>query len=106
MLESAITLDLKIEHNQFARPYGGTTPFPTETTTDVDLAFTYVLPTSYGSVYELATSDDFIQRIGSASNIQTVANSCSGTTFTDQLNCALPQNLDSLTKYQSGITAS
>ena len=103
---SEITLDLKIEHNQFARPFGGTTPFPTETTTDVDLAFTYTLPTSYGSVYELATSDDFIQRIGSASNIQTVANSCSGTTFTDQLNCALPQNLDSLTKYQSGITAS
>ena len=102
---AAITLDLKLEHNQFAKPFGGATPLPTETTTNVDLAFTYILPTSYGSVYELATSDDFLQRIGTAANIQTVANSCTGTTFTDQLNCDLPQNLDSLTKYQSGITA-
>jgi hypothetical protein len=102
---AAITLDLKLEHNQFARPFGGQTPLPTETTTNVDLAFTYILPTSYGSVYELATSADFLQRIGTAANIQTVANSCTGTTFTDQFNCALPQNLDSLTKSQSGITA-
>jgi len=102
---ASITIDLKIEHNQFARPFGGQTPLPTETTTNVNLSFTYVLPTSYGSVYELATSADFLQRIGTAGNIETVANSCNGTTFTDQFNCELPENLDSLTKYQSGITS-
>jgi hypothetical protein len=99
---ASITLDITIDHEGFA----GDTPFPTETTDNVSLNFSFVLPRSYSSVYELASSVEFQDAIGTVSNIQTVANSCNGTTFTDQFNCALPNNLDALIKYQSGIGSS
>ena len=78
---SSITVDLKLEHNSFT----GDAPFPAETTSSIDFSFVYVLPSSYNSVYALATSNEFIQRIG-AGNIQPVATSCDGNTFTDQVN--------------------
>jgi hypothetical protein len=56
-------------------------------------------------VYELATSIEFQDAIGTASNIEPVVDSCDGTTFTDQFNSSLLQNLDALIKYQSGISA-
>ena len=99
---SGITLEVRLSHSDFA----GDTPFPTETTTNVNVTFSYVLPTDFDSVYALATSTDFIEKVGNISNIQTVADSCNGATFTDQLNCALPNNLDSLTKLSSGINDS
>ena len=98
---ASVTLDLTIEHNTWT----GVAPYPTETTSDVNLTFTYIFPTSYNSVYELATSTDFIERMGTVLNIQTVANSCNGETFTDQFNCELPLNLGSSTKSASGISA-
>jgi len=88
-----------LSHSDFA----GDTPFPTETTTNVNISFSYVLPSDFSSVYALATSNDFIEKIGNLTNIQTVADSCNGTTLTDQVNCALPNNLDALTKLSSGI---
>ena len=96
---ASFTIDFKIEHNSFS----GDTPFPVETTSSIDFSFTYVLPSTYNSVYELSISPEFIQRIG-GSAIEPVATSCDGTTLTDQINCALPQNLDSLIKNTSGIT--
>jgi hypothetical protein len=96
---ASITVDMRLDHEQFA----GTTPFPTETTENVFLSFSFVLPKSYGSVYELASSAEFQEAIGTSTNIEPVVDSCDGTTFTDQFNCALPQNLDALIKYQSGI---
>jgi len=88
-----------LSHSDFA----GDTPFPTETTTNVNISFSYVLLSDFSSVYALATSNDFIEKIGNLTNIQTVADSCDGTTLTDQVNCALPNNLDALTKLSSGI---
>lgn len=100
---SGITLDVTLNHNSFS----GAAPIPTEITVDVKVTFTFTLPTSYASVYELATSVAFQDAIGTVLNIQTVYpnNSCSGITFTDQVNCALPMNLDAYTKYASGISA-
>ena len=98
---ASITLDLTINHNSWT----GIQPFPTETTSNVNLTFNYIFPTSYNSVYELATSTDFIERVGTLSNIETVANSCNGDTFTDNFNCELPLNLGSSTKSSSGISA-
>jgi hypothetical protein len=96
---SAISLDITILHSRFS----GTEPFPTETTDNITLNFSFTLPTTYSSVYALASSLEFLNAIGSTANIQTVANSCNGTTFTDFLNCALPNNLDGYFKKASGI---
>ena len=98
---SAINLDVTISHSQFT----GQTPFPTETTDDVRLNFAFFLSTDYTSVYQLATSVEFQNAVGTAANIQTVANACNGTTFTDAFNCAIPNNLDAFIKNGSGLSA-
>jgi hypothetical protein len=96
---SSITIDITFDHEDFA----GDTPFPTETNNNVSLNFSFILPISYSSVYELAISSEFQDAIGTVSNIQTVVNSCNGNTLTDQFNCSVLLNLDALIKYQSGI---
>jgi hypothetical protein len=98
---SAINLEVTISHSQFS----GQTPFPTEESDDVRLNFAFFLATSYTSVYQLATSVEFQNAVGTAANIQTVANACNGTTFTDAFNCAIPNNLDAFIKNGSGISA-
>lgn len=99
---SAINLDVTIEHFD---PFTGQVPFPTEETGEVRLNFAFFLSTTYTSVYALATSIEFQNAIGDIANIQTVANSCNGTTFTDTFNCAIPNNLDAYIKNGSGISA-
>jgi len=98
---SAISIDLTIDHQQFT----GDTPFPTETTEGIRLNFSYFLTRSYDSVYALATSIDFQNAIGTAEDIETVDDSCNGITFTDQFNCALPNDLSTLQKISSGISS-
>lgn len=106
---SAINIEFTIAHSQFT----GDTPFPTETTDNVGFLFSFLLTRDYTSVYQLATSDEFQLAIGTVGTIKPVYSavpgtetSCDGTSLTDQFNCILPQNLDALQKYSSGITAS
>lgn len=105
---SSITINMTITHSAFT----GALPFPNETTDFIDLDFVFNLSTDYTSVYALATSPEFTQAIGTITNIKPVYSStpgaetsCDGTTFTDQVNCFLPNNLDALIKYGSGINA-
>ena len=105
---SSIALNMTIEHSTFT----GGLPFPVETTDSIDLEFTFTLTTSYPTVYALAMSPEFQLAVGTVANINPVYSatpgaelSCDGTTFTDQLNCFLPNNLDALIKYGSGINA-
>lgn len=98
---SAVNLEVSINHSQFT----GQTPFPTELTDTVKLNFAFFLSTAYTSVYALATSVEFQNAVGTAANIETVANSCNGITFTDSFNCAIPTNLDAFIKNGSGISA-
>jgi hypothetical protein len=98
---ASLSLDITFTHSTFT----GSTPFPSETTDNISLNFTFFLNQDYSSVYALASSTEFQDAIGTAANIQTVANACTGITFTDQFNCAIPQNLDALIKFQSGISA-
>lgn len=109
---AAISVDVKIAHSLFT----GYTPFPDQETQNVDLSFGYLLTDSYTSVYELATSPEFENAVGTALNILPVSTtivgqetSCNGVTFTDSFNCALPNNLgtapNDFTKYGSGINA-
>lgn len=98
---ASITLELRLSHNKFA----GQTPFPVEQSENINLVFSYTLTKSYTSVYQLASSPEFLEAVGTLANIKTVADSCSGNTLTDRFNCAIPNNLDALIKYQSGIGA-
>ena len=96
---SVINLDVNIEHAQFS----GDLPYPTETTSTVQYTFTFYLQTDYASAYDLANSTEFQEAIGTVFNINPVSTSCNGTTFTDNVNCALPNTLDALIKIDSGI---
>ena len=101
---ASITFSIRFEHSQFT---GAATP--SEDTPSTFLEFTYILPQDFSSVYALATSSDFQEKIGTASNILPVYHatnptSCSGTTFTDEFNCIIPATLDSYNKYDSGIS--
>jgi len=100
---SSISAEIRLDHAQFT----GNTPFPTETTENVNITFSFILNRDYTSVYDLATSVEFQDAVGTIGNINPVYPfTPGGTTLTDQLNDALPLNLDALTKYASGISAS
>ena len=111
---SSITIEAKISHTV----YNGDLPNPTDIVVDLAVNFSFVLPVDYPSVYALVTSVEFQNAIGTSANILPVYSpipgddtSCDGTTFTDQVNCLLPQTLatpnafGSVTKYASGIDA-
>jgi len=104
---SFITLDITITHNSFS----GTLAYPAETSDDIQVTFNFFLNANYSSVYALASSVEFQEVVGTAANILPVYDptpgaetSCDGTTFTDNINCLLPNNLDALQKVGSGIT--
>lgn len=97
---STLNFDITFEHDSFS----GDTPFPTQITASTTVLFSYTLPQTFDTVYDLVTSTDFVDKIGTASNIQTAEDSCNGTTFTDEFNCAIPSTLSSLDKYRGGIT--
>lgn len=103
---SAISVEFTFNHQSFS----GGAPFPSETTDNISLTFSFYLSTSYSSVYALATSPEFQEAVGTVANIKPVFSStpgaqtsCDGTTLTDQVNCAAPNNLDALIKFASGI---
>jgi len=87
------------------------TNVPTQTTDTTRVSFTFVLPTSYNSPYEMVNSTEFINAVGYGSlffgNIEPMATSCDGITFTDQINCLTPTNLTNATttytKQYSGV---
>jgi len=107
---SLITIDASFVHSAFST---GTSP--TQTSEQTDIGWSYRLPQDFGSVYALATSVDFQEKVGLSTNIKPVYDpteetSCDGFTLTDIINCNIPNTLDSnlstsWTKYQSGITA-
>jgi len=101
---SLLNINLTIKHESF----DGDTPFPSDTTTNTDLSFSFYLAVSYASVYDMVTSPEFVDAVGTAANIQPIYPGnlpCTdGTTWTDIFNCAIPNNLNSLFKYASGIT--
>lgn len=101
---SVLNVNLTIKHASF----DGDTPFPSDITQNTDLSFSFYLAVSYASVYDMVTSAEFVDAVGTAANIQPIYPGnlpCTdGTTWTDIFNCAIPNNLNSLFKYASGIT--
>jgi hypothetical protein len=103
---AGIAIEMTIAHESFS----GGFPRPVETTDNVSIDFTFFLTKNYTSVYQLATSPEFQSAIGTFSNIKPVytatpgvETSCDGTTFTDLINCIIPNNLDALQKFRSGV---
>ena len=97
-----ITITIRFEHAQWS----GDTPYPTETTTDQIISFTYRLQQDFSSVYALASDPDFLSKVGTAGNIEPVDDACNGATFTDIFNCTIPNQLSgtpTLYKYKSGV---
>jgi len=98
---SSISLDVRLAHASFS----GETPYPTDTTEDISTSFVFFLNKKYNSVYEMATSEEFQNAVGTIANISPVADACNGITFTDDFNCAVPNQLDNFEKVSSGISA-
>lgn len=98
---ASLLIDVQLEHYAFQ----GQGPFPVETTTSTKIEFTYLLQQKFTSVFELATNADFVSKIGTALNIESVPNSCNGDTFTDVFNCEIPNQLDTYFKKASGISS-
>ena len=96
---SAITITFGLNHGAFS----GSTPFPTQTNNNVDFSFTYYLPTTFATVFDMVSDTSFQDAIGTIVNVQTMANACLGTTLSDVFNCAMIQNLNTYIKYTSGI---
>jgi hypothetical protein len=98
---SIISWQIDIMHLSF---YTAAGVAPTSLTSGASIDFNYTLLKDYNTVYDLATDTHFINAVGTSSNIQSVSNSCNGSTFTDAFNCAIPSTLGSFTKTDSGIT--
>jgi hypothetical protein len=107
---SSLSIDVTISHKQWT----GSTPFPDEVTDGLSLSLSFLLTQNYTSVYQLATSPQFENAVGTALNILPVSTtvigqdtSCNGITFTDAFNCLLPNNLglapNTFVKKASGI---
>jgi len=99
----SITFEILLNHDSFTT---SGIPDPTQTNTDIIFTFTFTLSKNYNSVYELATSQEFNDVIGTISNIQTVPNACNGFTETDEFNCDVEFSLNALNKVSSGINFS
>jgi len=107
---ASITVQMTIAHSAFSGP----TPYPTETTDAIGVDFNFFLSSNYTSVYQMATSPEFQAAVGTSfpfgnikpvySGTPGVETSCDGTTFTDEVNCLIPNNLDAFQKVASGIS--
>jgi hypothetical protein len=76
----------------------------------VDISFSFVLPADYTSVYQMASSAEFQDAIGTVLNIKPIYNpipggdtSCDGYTMTDAVNCVVNNTFGVLQKYEGGI---
>ena len=93
------TFDLTFTHDSFG---GGTAP--SSTVTNVAMSFVFTLATSYSSVNNMINSTEFQSLVGTTGTNQSIQNACTdGTTWTDEWNCDMPNTLDTLFAYTSGI---
>ena len=99
-----LTLSFTITHEDWeGQPSPSLTP--SENNPPTTVIFNYSLLQDFNSVSELINSIDFQEKMGTVSNIQTVANAATGSTFTDIINNALLETLGDYTKFESGIAA-
>ena len=111
------SIEFELTHDSFSNT-ASPADIPVETSESTFVTFSYVLPQDFSNINDLATSTDFIEKVGTAlpggtiKPVYDAANptSCSGVTFTDNYNCLISPVLDSAlattwTKYVSGRTS-
>jgi len=94
-----ITIDFSLSHSAFS----GSTPYPVQINNDVNISFNYYLPQDFASVSDMVSDTSFQDAIGTAINVQPMANACNGITLSDAFNCEMLATLDTYLKYTSGI---
>ena len=94
-----ITIDFSLSHSAFS----GSTPYPVQTNNDINISFNYYLPQDFASVSDMVSDTSFQDAIGTAINVQPMANACNGITLSDVFNCQMLATLDTYLKYTSGI---
>ena len=97
---SIISWNISFTHFSF---YAASGTEPNVLTPVTEIGFSYTLARNYTTVFDLATDPTFVSSIGNSVNVQTVADSCNGFTFSDDFNCSLPAQLGSFTKTESGV---
>ena len=103
-----LTISLSFTHFSFS----GATPAPTEKTNNITVNFNFIIPSGVTNVSSLASNINFINAIGTATNILPVygvpptKTSCEGITFTDIFCCAFPYRLNDKVKYDSFLSTS
>lgn len=97
----SLSIEIILDHQEFS---GGTI---SETSTNIQLFFTFNISQAYTSAYQLASSTEFQEAVGvvgGANGIQvTPATWCDGNKLTDNFNCNIPTNLSTYTKTESGV---
>lgn len=97
---ASLNILIRFEHSQFTSG----PPTPTDTTQETTIDFTYILLQDFATVYDLATSTDFAEKIGVVGQILAPQAACAGTSLTDLFNCQVPNELSGFFKYESGIS--
>ena len=88
---SILTINFTYIHSTWSGTSGGVSTGQAAT----DFTLTFTLSNSYNNTYDMASSTEFANALGTPSNIQTVANCALGTTLTDIFNCSVTNPTDS-----------
>jgi hypothetical protein len=105
---SILNIYLSFIHSSFSG-----NQYPNETTPLTNLQLSFELPITYNSVFDLVSSIEFQNRVGTILNILPIYDplgqtSCDGVTWTDEFNCIVPSTLGNTSpiyyKYSSGIS--
>jgi len=96
---SIFDFEINFEHQGWTGPNP-----PAADTPLVAINFTFICPRDYGSAFDMASSQEFLDQMGTIANIQLVPDACDGVTTTDKFNCVIPNTLGALTKYESGVS--
>lgn len=95
---ASFTIDADLNHSTFT---SGTL---SDTNVNISIDFSFLLPASYPDAYTMANSQEFIDAISAVE--ANFADSCNGTSMTDQFNCDALQTLDgTYNKTSSGTVA-
>ena len=100
---SSISFNVEFLHATYS---GVASPMPANRNS-FNVSFVFNLIRDYTSVYDMISSTEFQDRVGNPSTVLPVYDpvnptSCTGNTFTDIYNCAVP-SIAGYTKYQSGV---
>tara|TARA_R110002012_G_scaffold168363_3_gene331828 strand:+ start:2682 stop:7490 length:4809 start_codon:yes stop_codon:yes gene_type:complete len=102
---AVLSIEFTLGHNTWQNNTGGGAQ-PDGTNGGVQIGWNYVLPQDYTDLFQLFTSAEFQNAVGTTANIQPMAIADTGGTLTDIMNAAFSSQIGSTPYYKanSGIT--